>query len=95
MELEHQDMLTWNFVLRKKKILHLCSPIILHEKGIGIKNCLNRFGDEFEKRLNSYQRLLDEIQGGASFNLNNITVLLSRLDFLEKINTHPLTTIET
>jgi hypothetical protein len=56
---------------------------------------LNRFGDEFEKRLNSYQRLLDEIQGGASFNLNNITVLLSRLDFLEKINTHPLTTIET
>ena len=88
-------MLKLNFVLRKKKILHLCSPIILHEKGIGIKNCLNRFGDEFEKRLNSYQRLLDEIQGGASINLNNLTVLLSRLDFLEKVHTQIPTSVET
>ena len=51
------------------------------------RDCFSKLGNEFETGLNNYQKLLDEIQGGPTVNLNNLTVLLSRLDFLEKIKT--------
>ncbi|MEC8223795.1 MAG: hypothetical protein VX020_07990, partial [SAR324 cluster bacterium] len=87
MELEHQDMLTRNLGLRKKKILQLSTPFFLENNKLELRNCFSKLGNEFETGLNNYQKLLDEIQGGPSVNLNNLTVLLSRLDFLEKIKT--------
>ena len=53
----------------------------------GNRDCFCKLGNEFETGLNNYQKLLDEIQGGPTVNQNNLTVLLSRLDFLEKIKT--------
>ena len=87
MELEHQDMLTRNLGLRKKKLLQLSTPFFLENNKLELRNCFSKLGNEFETGLNNYQKLLDEIQGGPTVNLNNLTVLLSRLDFLEKIKT--------
>ena len=87
MELEHQDMLTRNLGLRKKKLLQLSTPFFLQNYKFELRNCFSKLGNEFEPGLNNYQKLLDEIQGGPTVNLNNFTVLLSRLDFLEKIKT--------
>ena len=87
MELEHQDMLTRNLGLRKKKLLQLSTPFFLENNKFELRNCFSKLGNEFETGLNNYQKLLDEIQGGPTVNLNNLTVLLSRLDFLEKIKT--------
>ena len=87
MELEHQDMLPRNLGLRKKKLLQLSTPFFLVNNKLELRNCFSKLGNEFETGLNNYQKLLDEIQGGPTVNLNNLTVLLSRLDFLEKIKT--------
>ena len=87
MELEHQDMLTRNLGLRKTKLLQLSTPFVLENNKFELRNCFSKLGNEFETGLNNYQKLLDEIQGGPTVNLNNLTVLLSRLDFLEKIET--------
>ena len=59
----------------------------LENNKLELRNCFSKLGNEFETGLNNYQKLLDEIQGGPTVNLNNLTVLLSRLDFLEKIKT--------
>ena len=87
MELEHHDMLTRNLRLRKKQFLQLSRPFFLENNKLELRNCFSKLGNEFETGLNNYQKLLDEIQGGPTVNLNNLTVLLSRLDFLEKIKT--------
>ena len=60
-------------------------PIFGGINKLDLRNCFSKLGNEFETGLKNYQNLLDEIQGGPTVNLNNLTVLLSRLDFLEKI----------
>ena len=87
MELEHQDMLTRNMGLRKKKLVQLSTPFFLENNKFELRNCFSKLGNDFESGLNNYKKLFDEIQGGSTVNLNNLTVLLSRLDFLEKIKT--------
>ena len=87
MELEHQDMLIRILGLRKKKLLQLSTPFFLKNNKLELRNCFSKLGIEFETGLNNYQKLLDEIHGAPTVNLNNFTVLLSRLDFLEKIKT--------
>ena len=87
MELEHQDMLTRNLGLQTKQLLQLSTPFFLENNKFELRNCFSKLGNEFETGLNDYQKLLDEIQGEPSVNLNNLKVLLSRLDFLEKIKT--------
>ena len=87
MELEHQDMLTRNLGLRKKHLLQLSTPFFLENNKFELRKCFSKLGNEFENGLNNYQKLLDEIQGGPTVNQNNLTVILSRLDFLEKIKT--------
>ena len=81
-------MLTYNLRLRKKKLLQLSTPFFLENNKFELRNYFSKLGNEFETVLNNYQKLLDEIQGGPTVNLNNLTVLLSRLDFLDKIKTH-------
>ena len=74
MELEHQDMLTRNLGLRKKKLLQLSTPFFLENNKLELRNCSSKLFNEFETGLNNYQKLLDEIQGGPTVNLNNLTV---------------------
>ena len=73
---------TWNSNIRT------CSPVIwdceknpaafhtllLENNKLELRNCFSKLGNEFETGLNNYQKLLDEIQGGPTVNLNNLTV---------------------
>ena len=80
-------MLTLNLSLRKKKLLQLSTLFFLENNKFELRNCFSKLGKEFETGLNNYQKLLDEIHGAPTVNLNNLTMLFCRLDFLEKIKT--------